>query len=85
MSGNALVRVHDVHKTFMRGEERYKASYSNHDEVAVDLTASSHALVHAGEGFALQARSWLREMEAAGGRRAEAADRIRRLSARARG
>lgn len=70
---------------FMRGEERYKASYANRAASAVDLTASSHALMHAGEGVALRARSRLRAMEGAGGRSAEAADLLRRLGSRVRG
>lgn len=68
---------------FMRGEERYKDGYANHREVAVDLSASSHAAIHAAEGLVLRAHTRLRDVEASGGRTAGLAGRARDVIERA--
>lgn len=68
---------------FMRGEERYKDAYATHREVAVDLSASSHRVIHAAESLVLRVHNSLGVAEASGGRAAGPAGRVRGVIERA--
>jgi CelD/BcsL family acetyltransferase involved in cellulose biosynthesis len=67
---------------FMRGEERYKASYANDRMVAQELYASSGAVVAAGTNGFLALRQGVRDARARGGRAARVADAVKQVQSR---
>ena len=64
---------------FMRGQERYKASYANEQMAGLDLYASSGALLAAGNAMFLAARTRMREMDEGAGRGARVIAETRRV------
>lgn len=64
---------------FMRGAERYKASYANDQVTALDLYASSGPLVAAGNAVFLAARDRMRSAKESGGAGARIVSEARRL------
>lgn len=69
---------------FMRGDEKYKASYANDRLRAVELLAGSNLFVAAAHRAYLSARDRLRRMDESGDRAGRFADRLRDLKRRLR-
>ena len=69
---------------FMRGEERYKASYANDEVRALELYAGSNIVFALADRAQLSARAWLRRLEESEGRTSQWVPRVREAAKRLR-